>query len=251
MADGLTATPQAGLARVLLRLEWAGTTLADIVRVHPDSTTSPVRNAEPAYVNTTWVGYDHEAPLDTTVTYRASSVGVVLTDLVSSAVNLASGPLCWLKHPGKPWLNRTVRLRELGPRVAPARRGVLRPLDRADPIIIHTTRSSDSGYIVLNLATVAERSVMAEMLADGAALLLQTPASWGGESLYISVDTTDLRPVMQWGPDPLRRLSLPFDVMGRPPGAAGGPAGLRWDDVPPGVTWNTATGTWDDKATAL
>lgn len=248
MADGLTATAQAGGARVLLRLEWAGVTLASIVRVHADGTTVPVRNAEPGMVNTTWVDYDHEVPLDRPVSYRATSTqsGTVHT---SATVTVGSLGKPWLTHPGKPWLSRSTVVRELSDRTGLARRGVLRPLDRPEAVVIHAPRTADAGVLLVNTAAGAELERLKAMLVDGAALLLRTPSTWeaAGEALYLSLGDAARQNLTRVGADPRRRLVLPFDVTGRPPGRCGGAAGLTYDDLQAtGKTYNTITGTIDD-----
>lgn len=234
-APSLTATAQASYGRVLLRLQWPFVASATIVRVDPDGATSPVRNVEPGLVASVWVGYDHEAPLDAAVTYRAtttdpSGAGIAVT---SEATTVDSGGRAWLKHPGKPGLNRRVKVRENGKRQAPARRGVHRPTDRPDPVVISQPRQSDSRVVVLQTdGTWADQTALDELLADGAVLLLQTPAAWGGESLYASVDTADVEPLdvlngTMWE----RRYTLPYDVTKRPPGAATGAYGVTCADV--------------------
>lgn len=78
MAPTLTATAQstAGstpVARVLLVLTWPGIQTATIQRLDPDGTWRNVRNAEPVACIGSCAMFDHEAPLDQPVSYRATS----------------------------------------------------------------------------------------------------------------------------------------------------------------------------------
>lgn len=229
----LTATVDS-YTRIRLDVYWPGVRDATITRVDADGTTSPVRNAEPLLLNTQAVVYDHEAPLDQESVYRISPADDAATYLESEPVTAASGDSCgWLKHPFKPYLNRPVELISMGPRRLPARRGVARPIDRPDPIVVYQVRSTDSGVAVIRTADDWDDALaIREMLADGAPLLLQQPGSLGGESLYISVDDAALALLESTlGVDLSRDITIPFDVVARPPGPAGGPYGVMYDDV--------------------
>jgi hypothetical protein len=172
----------------------------------------------------------------------------------SATVTVASLGEPWLTHPAKPWLSRPTVVRELSDRIGYVRRGVLRPLDRPEAIVVHSPRTADAGVLVVYAATSAELERLKAVVADGAALLLRTPWTWeaGGEALYLSVGDVGRQTLTRAGADLRRRLVLPFDVTGRPAGAAGGAAGLTWDDAAAlGTTWNTASGAWDDKVNGL
>lgn len=226
-----TATPDV-FARVRLDLFWPDVRAATITRLDADGTTSPVRNAEPLLLCTAATLYDHEAPLDRACTYRVAPYtdSTVYWDTDPVTISSTTPLLSWLKHPFKPSLSRLVHLHVIGPRQLSARRGVARPIDRPDPVVVYQTRSTDRGAIVVQTdGTWAENDGIRSLLADGAPLLLQQPAALGEAQLYVSVDTAELAlPDDGLGLLFQRNITLPFDVVARPSGKAAGPAGLTY-----------------------
>ena len=227
----LTATVDA-YTRIRLDLYWPDVRTATITRLDADGTTSPVRNAEPLLLNTAAVLYDHEAPLGRPCIYRASPTGDSSVYLDSDPVTVDS-TVPWLKHPFKPALSRPVHISSIGPRSLPARRGVARPLDRPDPIVVHQPRATDAGVLAIQTdGTWAENDAIRALLADGAPLLLQQPTSYGEAQLYISIDTAGLGLLDdEFALMFNRNITLPFDVTGRPPGTAAAPRGLSYADL--------------------
>lgn len=228
----LAAVPD-NYTRVRLDLYWPGVRFATITRYDADGTSSPVRNAEPHPLNTQAVLFDHEAPLDRTCTYVASSSEAEGVTLATDPVYVSSGGRNWLKHPFRPALNRAVHLYSMPSRSLPARRGVALPLDRTDPIVVYQPRTTDTGAVVIQTdGTWAENEAIRAMLADGAPLLIQQVGTLGEGNLYVSVDTAGLALLEERTGRQLRRnITLPFDVVARPPGAAGGPKGITYDDA--------------------
>lgn len=229
----IAATVQATYARVRIDIYWPDVRIATLTRLDADGTSSPVRNCEPLLLNTSAVVFDHEAPLDRACSYRISPYGDASVYWDSDPVTLTvSGP--WLKHCFKPALNRPVHVHRIGPRSLPARRGVARPIDRPDPIVTYQTRATDQGALTLQTdGTWAENDAIRALLADGAPLLLQQPASLGEAQLYISVDTVGLELLddgMAVAPF-WRNITIPFDVTTRPPGTAAGPYGVTYADA--------------------
>lgn len=229
----LTATADPAMARVRVELYWPQVTAADVVRVDPDGTESPVRGGDPALVCTGWGRWDYEAPLDVAVFYRVRSVQAAGAVWESAPATVDSAGRAWLKHPLRPQLNRIVHIRTMGPRDLPARRGVFRPLDRTDPIVVYQPRLTDAGTLTVQTdGTWADQLALRALLADGAELLLQQPGRSGGESLYISVDTAGLELLDPLdGSQLMRRVELPFDVSTRQPGEAAGGAGDNYADL--------------------
>lgn len=227
----LTATVDA-YTRIRLDLYWPDVRTATITRLDADGSTSPVRNAEPLLLNTAAVLYDHEAPLDRACSYRVSPADDASVYADSDPVTPTSAS-SWLKHPFKPYLNRPVHLHRMPPRALPARRGVARPIDRPDPIVVHQTRSTDAGQVVIQTdGTWAENDAIRALLADGAPLLLQQRGVLGEGQLYISVDTAALGLLDErLGLGYRRNIALAFDVVGRPPGTAAAPRGLSYADL--------------------
>ena len=229
----LTATVESLYARIRLDLYWPDLSNVNVVRYDADGTTSPVRNCEPLTPCTQTVIYDHEAPLDAACYYRMSPAGDDTGGWFSDPVTLTSGGLSWLKHPLKPSLNKAVHLYAMRERQLPARRGVARPIDRSDPIVMHQARLTDAGSVVIQTdGTWAENLAMRNLLADGDTLLLQQTATLAEGNLYLSVDTTGLDLLDEQAGWMLQRnWTLPFDVVARPAGQAAGPTGITYDDL--------------------
>jgi len=227
----LTATVD-NYARVRLDIYWPDVRYAAIHRLDADGTTSPVRNTEPLLLATAAVLYDHEAPLDQTCTYRIAPADDLDTYWDSDPVT-PTAATDWLKHPLKPYLSRPVHLHRMGPRQLPARRGVARPIDRPDPIVVHQERATDQGSLTIQTdGTWAENDALRALLADGAPLLLQQRAVLGEGQLYISVDTASMALLDDKSGWMFRRnWTLPFDVIARPPGSASGPYGVGYDQA--------------------
>lgn len=227
----LTAAADNTRARVRVDLYWPGITTAVIERVHADGTTSQVRGGDPATMCTAWARWDYECPLDQQVTYRATSTERAGSIATSDPVTVSSSGRHWLKSVSQPSLNLAVRVKDRGARTAPARAGKVEPPLRPDPIYVYQVRASDKGSIALYAADQATETAIRAMLADGGPLILQYPAAAGGESLYLMVDTVGYNPVTRISVDLQREISLPFDVIGRPDGAALGDPDSSYDAV--------------------
>lgn len=220
----LTAVADPAHARIRVDLYWPGITTATVERVHADGTTYQVRGGDPATMCTAWARWDYEAPLDQQVTYRATSAERAGSVATSDPVTVASIGRYWLKSVTNPALNLAVRVKDRGTRQQPPRAGKVEPPLRPDPIYVYQVRASDKGTIALYAADQATETTIRAMAADGGPLVLQYPAVAGGESLWLMVDTVGYNPVTRISVDLQREISLPFDVIGRPDGAALGDA---------------------------
>lgn len=227
----LTAVADNTRARIRVDLYWPGITTAVIERVHADGTTYPVRGGDPATMCTAWARWDYEAPLDQEVTYRATSTERAGSVATSDPVTVSSSGRHWLKSVSKPSLNMAVTVRDRGTRQQPARAGKVEPPLRPDPIYVYQVRATDKGTIALYASDQATETTIRAMLADGGPLILQYPAVAGGESLWLMVDTVGYNPVSRITVDLQREIALPFDVIGRPDGAALGDPDSSYDAV--------------------
>lgn len=225
----LTAAANTTYGRVLLTLTWAGIKQATIERQDPDGVWRPVRNAEPCYCFGSTAQFDHEAPMDAAVTYRATSPQAVGTTTTSSAVTLASGGRVWLTHPGKPSLFLKPLMAEVGKRTLPARRGAFKILGAQFPVITTDVRGGDVGEITfVTDGTWAQQNALRALLADGLTLLLRQPAAYGGEAFWVSVGDVGIEPTSRMATSLRRRFTVPYDRVDRPTGASQGPVGLTY-----------------------
>jgi hypothetical protein len=97
MAPTLTAVPQQ-FGRVLLTLTWPGLNVVPIQRLDPDGTWRNVRNAEPVICAGSTAAFDHEAPLDQPVTYRA-----VLPQIAADSFTRTSASSWGTADTGQAW----------------------------------------------------------------------------------------------------------------------------------------------------
>lgn len=238
MTTALTATVQSQYGRVLLQLTWTTVTSATISRVNADGSIWPVRNAEPTGVaSTTGVGavaFDHEAPLDESVTYRATSTqsGTVVT---SSAVTVPSdtgslGSNMWLTHPLKPSLSQLLTVEGIAPAVRKGRAGILPVINRADPIAMTDVRQSPTGTITVATATVPEATALRALLADGQTLQVRAPGTWG-VWMYVVIGDVDEVSAVGVGSNPERVWQLPYTAVGRPASTSQGAVGTTYADA--------------------
>lgn len=216
----LTAVADTTNARVRVDLYWPNIRQAQVYRVHADGTEYLVRGGDPATMCTAWARWDYECPLDQQVTYRAVSTERDGAEATSSPVTLDSAGRHWLKSVANPSLNLAVRVKDRGTRQQPPRAGKVEPPLRPDPIYVYQVRATDKGSIALYAADQATETAIRAMVADGGPLVLQYPAAAGGESLWLMVDTVGYNPVTRISVDLQREITLPFDTIGRPDGAA-------------------------------
>lgn len=252
----VTAVAKPATVSVQITVDWPAATTATVSRVDPDGTRVPIRGGDnlslPGGVA---IRYDYEAPLDVPVSYVATSPDVPDVEVTSAQVTVASGGRAWLKHPGKPTLNRALaHFRALGAGTYPVTRGVFAVEGRADPVVVSSVRRTlHDSTAMFRTGTALEEADVSALLADGSALLLQTPAGWRWGSRYVSVGDVDVAPFAPLLPtDPRVVWTLPLTVVARPSGLAEAGPGLSWGDLMGRYsTWGDLydTGaTWQDVA---
>lgn len=219
-------------ARIRIDLYWPGVDTATISRLDPDGQTRDVRGGDPALMCVQWARWDYEAPLDTSVSYQASSSDRDGVMLVAGTVSVSAGGRHWLKSPLNPALNMKVTISDPSPVTLPDRRGVLRPPQRPDALVVYQIRGQDVGDgLELYAGDATVEAAIRALLADGSPLLFQAPSVAGGVSMYISVGPVKVSKRVRPTQDPQKVLVLPFDSIARFAGdAAGGPSD-SYDDV--------------------
>ncbi len=237
MATSLTAAVQPVYGRVQLQLTFTSVTSATVSRVHADGTVWPVRGGEPAAVMSTtgvgWVGYDHEAPLDQAVTYRATSGS---TTFSSASVTVPSstadlGSRAWLTHPLQPSLSQSVLITGVGARTRKPRASILPIVASATPVALTDVRLAPSGELGLLTSTLAEATALEALLADGTVLCVRCPATWGSMWFYAAVGDVGDEMAAGHAQDPTRQWLLPYVAVTSPPGVAYGTPGYTYADV--------------------
>jgi hypothetical protein len=217
----LTANADDSQARIRVDLYWPDVDSADVTRTDADAVTTDVRGGDPAVVCTHWARRDYEAPLDQLVFYNVSAAERPGDAYSTGTLSVSGGGRHWLKAPLNPSLNMRVTVHERGNRSLPDRRGVLRPPQRTDPIVVYQLRGQDVGDAMeLYAPDQATETAIRALLASGAPLLLQYPAQFGGESLYVSIGAAPVTPRIRLSADRQQIIGIPFDSIGYPPGIA-------------------------------
>lgn len=142
-----------------------------------------------------------------------------------------------ISDPVVPALGGWFTLQLIGDINHPSRSATLEPINRADPIVISTTRGSMRADMQLLVHTRKQRELLLQLLRSGRVLLVRIPDdSYPERFMYIAVgDLTESRII----PDhrhPYRRMTLPF-IESRRPG------GLIETRIEP--TWNNVFATYD------
>jgi len=234
----LTAAADAQNARIRVDLEWPGITSATVERVHADGTSYQVRGGDPATVLTQWARYDYEAPLDQQVYYRATSVERTEAVATSDPVTVSSQGRHWLKSVTNPALNMPVTIANKGNRQAEPQFGKISPPERADSIFVYQVRRADTGVVAVYAADKATADAIRGILAAGGPVMLQKPAVAGGDSDYLMILQSAYDPLVRLTVDMQNAINLPYEVIGRPSGAAlGGPGNTYADWADPFDTY--------------
>jgi hypothetical protein len=241
VATALTALTQPAYARVQLQLTFTTVTYASVWRVHTDGAVYGVRGANPVTVASTtgvgWVGYDHEAPLDQSIYYFAtSSVQAPGVQATSGNVTVPSdtgslGSLAWLTHPFKPALSRLVTIAAVGPRTRKGRSSVLPIIGTSTPVALTDKRLEPSGELVVSTATLAEAAAMRALLADGSVICVRCPGTWGSMWFYAAVGDATEEPAAGHARDPAVDWHLPYTVVAEANGTSAGPVGVTYADL--------------------
>lgn len=221
---------------------WAADGPVDVYRVHPDTSRWLVRGMS-SVSGAVAFGWDYEAPHMVAFHYEAlSSSTLIVSPDTTVPVDGA-----YLSAPGLPTLASPVEL--VGkPKVVRARpRTVLRPIGRADAVVIGDSRKSGEFGVRLRTRTSADADVLDDILA-WPTLLLRIPGTrypWQ----YVDVGDVDDDPSVSYRPvnpaDPYdvgawSEWDLPCVVTGMPVGGiVGDPTASyqAWRDNPPGTTY--------------
>lgn len=225
-SGSLTATGDAANARVQLALTWTGASYATIYRVL-GAVITPVRTAAPVeLVSGAITVYDYEVPLDTSVYYIATSPGLFFQQLTSASVTVASSDQTWLGHPILTSLNRTITVTVQPERARDIDRGVFPVIGRTRPVVVTSgVRQAPAGTLELYVSTVAERDGLLSLVADGSALLMRTPASYGWDaSTWIAVGKVTETPTSDKGFWPMRLITMEYTEVDAP--ALANPTGI-------------------------
>lgn len=130
---------------------------------------------------------DREAPLDALVTYIVTDPSISGGQATSPPVVLASLDRSWITHPALDAPFR-VSLRRKPTLTRPIARGVLRPLNRRNAVVVTgPSRQSPEGPIEINVLSAADRTTLLAALDDGQPILLRAPADYNWDPRWLSL----------------------------------------------------------------
>lgn len=248
----ITATPQPTTTppSILVQVHQTDTPAVPTVtlsRIDPDGRTRLVRTPDGetlTLASNTGSVVDYEPWYGQTATYKVTEGNAPTTDAMVDAADV------WLNHLGVPSRSMPVELRigSLDDETWDIEQAVYSPLLRPSPIIITGgARQSAASTLIVTISTATDLAGLKSLLADGSPLLLNVPPSLGIGlgTAYIQIGKVSVARPTGVGGDPLRAVSLPFQVVDRP--AGGTRAAItwadvaaqyaKWSDIPAGTTW--------------
>lgn len=244
-----------------------------IRRVYPDGSTALLRGSPFNLSGCFGVFYDTEMPLNTSVTYRATTA-TGLDTVTSNSVIVEAGDDGWLRDPNRPAndikmdnctvhspqclsTDQNIFFQRLEGEQYDSASGVFEIVDAARGLTVAQTRKDQKSTLGIVSRKLSDITRIRTLLSPGSPLLLQLPTrygwgitSWGSDYIQVYDDTAQ-----RLGPDmgkPYRNWTMPFTVQNAPgdstSGNTGGgvlaPIGFRYAD-------STATGRTYAQSTAL
>lgn len=262
------ASPTADSTAIQLTLQGltlSGQTHWGLWRVTDDGTRTPLRGyagdtdsvttaSDRAAIN------DYEAPLGVPLTYILKTWTTTVNDgwyYRTPSITLPtpddSGVI--IKDPVLPARNTRAIATTLPDWQRSARQGSFAVRGRARPIVISDVRASRTGTLVVTTETTEEATALWWTMETGNVLLLQWPAGWGLDDMYVTVgDVTEAR-VSTYAGHADRSWSIALTEVDRPIGGLVGSADRTWQDVKDDATTfadlaGTAN-TWLDVLTGI
>ncbi|WP_282203895.1 hypothetical protein [Kitasatospora fiedleri] len=251
-AGGLTAQvtslgTQYGARITVTGLTTGARTTWGLWRTSPDGTQTPVRGYGGDLTGTTITGDiavadDFESPLGTPVTYYLKT-WTAGTDWISYSTDSVTLPYpdelrVVIKDPSLPAGTRLFTVTTSPSWTRAARQGEYTVRRRARPVILTDVRASRKGSLTLTTETLEERDALWWLLDSGHTLMLQWPAGWGEDDVYVQVgDVEEGRPSSYAGQAD-REWTLALTEVDRPVGALIGSASRTWQTILSGyATW--------------
>lgn len=203
------------------------------VRLNPDGTVEPVRQADPSVeIDASEVALiDYEAPYGSPVQYRTLAIADAEPDLEQTTLSTTlNADRPWLIHPGTPALSQPLSVSSLADRQREVNQSVQSPIGRLRPIVLTDgTLRAPVGSMELSTETFTERDALLALLQDLTPLLLNIPAglAWGVTSEWVAFSGVSERALR--GGSEVRIWQLPYRVVERPVGTVN--IARTWVDV--------------------
>jgi hypothetical protein len=230
----------------------AGSTTVDLYRVDPGGQLSPVRGFSSDVIGYSVTGptmlfQDYEAPLGVTLRYEYTKhPAEVTTRTYAVTLDPPDDPgHIWFTDPGQPAKNILLTVGQAPNWKRPIERGIQRAVGAKLPQVVSDVRAGREGDLAAVTWTADEEDALDYLLDAGGALLIRARPGWGLDKAYVSVGDIGDDRVSRYGPEPIRRWSLPLLIVDRPGGGMAGSADRTWQDV----LDDLETPTWGDLPT--
>ncbi|MFD8595376.1 hypothetical protein ACFV1L_10280 [Kitasatospora sp. NPDC059646] len=216
-------------------------------RTASDGSQTPVRGYGGDLTSTVITGDiavqdDYESPLGVPVSYYVKS-WTTGPDWISYTTDSVTLPYpddlrVIVKDPAMPARSRLFVVTTPPNWQRAARQGSYTVRRRHRPVIITDVRSARTGSLVVTTETLDERDALTWLVDTGNTLLLQWPAGWGEQDVYVQVgDVEESRP-SDYAGQADRVWTLALTEVDRPVGALIGSATRSWQTVLSGyATW--------------
>ncbi|MFI9244140.1 hypothetical protein ACIGXF_16480 [Streptomyces sp. NPDC053086] len=235
--------------------------LITVYRIGPDGSRTLVRGADglieqDAVVSDVLVIEDHEAPLNTQVSYYVqlySAPGTLASTRTSTVVTLtlADANTCWLKDPGNPQRNVLVMVARAPDWQRPIEQASYVVRGRRNKVVLSGQRQGLEGDLAIWTRSDEERRALHALLDSGHILLWQAAPGMGVEDMYVSVAQVDEARITGLAQELWRAWTLPVVEADMPVTVGiGGARGRTWQDVlTEFATWQDVLdtyATWED-----
>ncbi|MEU4154704.1 hypothetical protein [Streptomyces antimycoticus] len=235
--------------------------LISVYRVGGDGSRTLVRGSDglidqDSILSDAMVIEDHEAPLNTTVSYFIeiySAPGTLASTRSSTtvALTLSDANTCWLKDPGNPQRNVLVMVSKAPDWQRPIEQSSFVVRGRRNKVVLSGQRQGLEGDLAIWTRSDEERKALHLLLDSGNVLLWQAAPGLGVDDMYVNVAQVTESRVGGPAQEPWRDWTLPLTEADMPiTTGINGARGRTWQDIlTEFATWQDVLdtyATWED-----
>lgn len=227
-----------------------------VTRNNPDGSIGICRNANSVSTGgaTSFNFFDYEAPLNSAVTYNATSTkhnvdGTLTqqTGISGAATIVFTDQMIWLKSLSQPSLSMEVEIASMDPVARNARQQINPIIGAKFPVVLSDVQGARTGNMVLRTYDLTSRLALITLLDLGQPIFMQCDSAAvngdGFEDMYFQIGNfTETRPQVR-SIDTLREWPIAFTEVDSPSGTLTSLAGNSW------LLVSTAFTSWNDLLT--
>jgi hypothetical protein len=211
-----------------------------IYRVHADGTRVLVRGGDVTTSGGQAFVWDYEYPTNEAVYYVADDAGAERTSNTLTITDTR----CWLRAPGLPGLDTTVRFRVLPERAYARPTTFLSPIGRRTTVPVSDVRKAPSFTLEVVCLTNAESDAVEALLNDAATAYLLWPNTKHHDT-YVAIADASERPVAGKVGEPLRVWTLACTEVARPAGGIAFDPTASWQAIlDTSASWTAVSSTY-------